>query len=52
MPLYMVLYVITLSPLAEELCAEVPGFLAPLYADDAAFCGLEDRITSLMTLIL
>ena len=33
----MVLYGITLIPLAEELRAAYPGILLPFYADDAAF---------------
>ena len=39
-PLSMVLYGITLVPLAEELRAADPGLLSPFYADDAAFDGL------------
>ena len=35
----MVLYGITLIPLAEELRAADPGLLSPFYADDAAFDG-------------
>ena len=38
-PLSMVLYVITLVPLAEELRAADPGILSPFYAGDAAFDG-------------
>ena len=37
----MVLYGITLIPLAEELRAADPGLILPLYADDAAFDGSE-----------
>ena len=33
----MVLYRITLVPLAEELRAVDSGILSPFYADDAAF---------------
>ena len=44
-PLSMVLYGITLVPLAEELRAADPGLLSPFYADDAAFDGLERRST-------
>ena len=36
-PLSMVLYGITLVPLAEELRVVGPGFLSPFYADDAVF---------------
>ena len=39
-PLSMVLYRITLVPLAEELQAADPGLLSPFYVDDAAFDGL------------
>ena len=42
-PLSMVLYRITLDPLAEELRAADPGLLSPFYADDAAF----ERLTRL-----
>ena len=38
-PLSMVLYRITLVPLAEELRAADPGLLSPFYEDDAAFNG-------------
>ena len=38
-PLLMVLYVITLVPLAEELRAADPGLLYPFYADDTDFDG-------------
>ena len=36
-PLSMVLYGITLVPLAEELRAADPGPILPFYTDDAAF---------------
>ena len=39
-PIAMVLYGITLFPLAEELRAAEPGLLYPFYADDVAFDGL------------
>ena len=39
-PLLMVLYGITLVPLAEELRAADTGLLSPFYADDAAFNSL------------
>ena len=45
-PLYMVLYRITLAPLAEELQAADPGLLSPFYADDAAFAGSERQAHS------
>ena len=38
-PLSMVLYRITLLPLAEELRAADPGILSPFYAEDATFDG-------------
>ena len=38
--LSMVLYRITLVPLAEELRAADPGLLSPFYADEEAFDGL------------
>ena len=39
-PLLMVLYSITLVPLAEEVRAADPGLLFPFYADDAEFGSL------------
>ena len=48
----MVLYGITLVPLAMELCASVPDLLAPFYAYYAAFDGTADRIARMMKLIL
>ena len=39
-PLSMVLYGITLIPLAKELKSADPGLLSPFYAYDAAFNGL------------
>ena len=51
-PLSMVLYGITLVPLAMELCASVPDLLAPFYAYYAAFDGTADRIARMMKLIL
>ena len=38
-PLSMVLYGITLVPLAGELRAADPGLLSPFYANDTAFNG-------------
>ena len=38
-PLLIVLYGITLIPLAKELRAADPGLLSPFYTDDAAFDG-------------
>ena len=51
-PLYMVLYGITLVPLAEELRAADPGLLSPFYADDAAFDGLARRSAQLLKLLM
>ena len=48
----MVLYGITLSPLAEELRAADPGILSPFYADDAEFDGLERRSAHLLKLLM
>ena len=39
----MVLYGITLVPLAEELRAADPGFLFPFYADDTVFDGSAQK---------
>ena len=46
----MVLYGITLVPLAEELRAPYPGLLYPFYADDAAFDGLARHSAQLLKL--
>ena len=48
----MVLYRITLVPLAEELRAEDPGLLSPFYADDVAFDGLAQRSAQLLKLLM
>ena len=48
----MVLYGITLSPLAEELQAADPGLLSPFYADNAAFDGSAQRSTQLLKLLM
>ena len=48
----MVLYGITLVPLAEELQAADPGLLYPFYADDAAFDGLARRIAQLLNMLM
>ena len=47
----MVLYRITLVPMAEELIAADPGLLSPFYADDAAFDGLARRSAQLLKLL-
>ena len=51
-PLSMVLYGITLVPLAEELRAADPGLLSPFYADDVAFNGLARRSTQLLNMLM
>ena len=48
----MVIYGITLSPLAEELFASVTDLLAPFYTENATFNAPADRRTRLMTLLL
>ena len=48
----MVLYRITLVPLAEELRAADPGLLPPFYADNAAFNGSERRSAQLLNLLV
>ena len=51
-PLSIVLYGITLVPLAEELQTADPEILSPFYADDAAFVGLAQRIAQLLNLLI
>ena len=48
----MVLYRITLVPLAEELRAADPGILSPFYADDVAFDGSARRSAQLLKLLM
>ena len=48
----MVLYRVTLVPLAEELRAVGLGLLSPLYDDDVAFNGSERRITQLLNMLM
>ena len=48
----MVLYGITLVPLAEELRAADMGLLLPFNADDAAFDGSEQRSAHLLNLLM
>ena len=48
----MVLYGITLVPLAEELWAADPGLLSPFYADDATFEGLARRNAQLLKMLM
>ena len=48
----MVLYRITLVPLAEELRAADLGLLSPFYADDAAFDGSARRSAQLLNMLM
>ena len=48
----MVLYGITLVPLAEELRAADLGVLSTFYADDAAFDGLARQSAQLLKLLM
>ena len=48
----MVLYGITLSPLAEDIRSVDPGLLSPFYADDAAFDGSAQRSTQILKLLM
>ena len=48
----MVLYGITLIPLAKELRAEDLGLLSPFYADNAVFGGLERRSAQVLKLLM
>ena len=50
--LSMVLYGITLAPLAEELRAADPGLLSPFYADDAAFNGSARRSAQILKMLM
>ena len=47
----MVLYRITLVPLAEELRAADPGLLSPFYTDDASFDSSARRSAQLLKLL-
>ena len=51
-PLSMVLYGISLFPLAEELRAADLGILSPFYADDAEFYGSARRRAQLLNLLM
>ena len=51
-PLFMVLYRITLSPLAEDLWAADPGLLTIFYLDDAVFDGLTWRSAQILKMLL
>ena len=48
----MVLYGITLAPLAEELRAVDKGLLSPFHADDAAFDGSARQSAQLLKLLM
>ena len=48
----MVLYGITLIPLAEELRTEDPGLLSLIYADDAASDGSAQHSAQLLKLLM
>ena len=48
----MVLYGITLVPLAEEFRAADPGLFSPFYADDVAFDGSAQRSAQLLKLLM
>ena len=48
----MVLYGITLAPLAEGLQAADPGLLSPFYADDAYFDCSARRSAQLLKLLM
>ena len=51
-PLSMVLYMITLVPLAKGLRATDPVLLSPFYADDTVFHSLARRIAQLLKLLM
>ena len=51
-PLLMVLYRITLVPLAEELRSADSGGLSPFYADDASFDGSARRSAQLLKILI
>ena len=48
----MVLYGITLVPLAKELIEADYGFLSPFYADDAGFDGSAQQSAQLLNLLI
>ena len=48
----MVLYGVTLVPLAEELRVVDPGLLSPFYKDNAVFDGSERRSAQLLKLLI
>ena len=48
----MVLYRITLVPLAEELRLVDPGILSPFYTDNEAFDGSAQQSAQLLKLLM
>ena len=48
----MVLYEITLVPMAEEIRVADPGFLSPFYAFNAAFNSLARKSAQLSKLLM
>ena len=48
----MILYRITLAPLAEELRAADPGLLSPFYAGYATFDGLARQSAQLIKMLM
>ena len=48
----MVLYGITLVPLAEDLKVSDPGLLSAVYADNAAFDSLAQQISHILKLFI
>ena len=48
----MLLYALTLVPLAEEMREAHPNILQPWYADDASMAGKVSRIAALMRILL
>ena len=48
----MVLYSITLVPLADELRSAYPGLLSLFYANDAVFDSLVQKISQLLNLLM
>ena len=48
----MLLYGITLVPLAKEFIVVDPGLLSPIYADDAEFDDSAQRSAQLLKLLM
>ena len=51
-PIFVLLYVITLSPLAEDLRTEDLGLISPFYVDDVAFNGSERSSAYILKLLM